>query len=124
MAYLCNNFINRSLYKLVAEDENIQLISSEKNDKVYEFFKAKNLAKQYYFVEDCYTGVAYKDDYLFGEKSSEEAGHIWLINRFDKLIELGEASAIIKALKNNAKRKYRVYCDRSIVHEFLEEKII
>ena len=76
MAYLCNNFINRSLYKLVAEDENIQLISSEKNDKVYEFFKAKKLAKQYYFVEDCYTGVAYKDDYLLEKKAVKRQAYM------------------------------------------------
>ncbi len=124
LKHLCNNFLNRKLYKLVAEAENMQIASSEQNDRIYEFFCDVNLKKEYYYVEDDYKSVAYKDDYLFGEKSSEDSGHIWLRTKQGKLVELAETSDIIKALRNNVKRKYRSYCDRSIVEEFLSKKLI
>lgn len=124
LRYLCGNFINRRLYKLVAETENMQLLDGADYKRVFEFFREKNLDEKYYFVEDSYIDVAYKDDYLFGEKRSEDAGHIWLIDKFGSLVDLGEASHIVKALRNNLKAKYRVYCDRSVFQEFKEKNII
>lgn len=122
LKYLCSNFINRNLYKLVKEYDDLTF-SFDEFDKTSSFFKVKKLRRDYYLVEDSYTNVAYKDDYLFGKKSSEDAAHIWLVDKKNALTELAEASPIIKALRNKSNAKYRIYCDRSIYQEFIEKNI-
>lgn len=87
------------------------MFSSEEYESIFSFFIKKGLDRKYYYVEDDYIDVAYKDDYLFGKKSSEDAGHIWLKYKNGELKELGEASTIIKSLRNNTKAIYRAYCD-------------
>lgn len=123
LKHLCNNFINRKLYKLVAEGDT-QLLSGEEWRSIHNFFEQRSMDDKYYFVTDNYIDVPYKDDYLFGKKRSEDAGHIWLKDKDNHIIELGAASDIIKALRNNLKIKYRAYCDRSIYPVFKESKIL
>lgn len=124
LKHLCSNFLNRVLYKLVAEEENAGVFTPEQHRALNRFFTENEINDNYYFAYDSYTDVPYKDDYLFGKKRSEEAGHIWLINKDENLIELGEASDIIKALRNNLKIKNRAYCDRSIYSQLKENEIL
>lgn len=123
LKYLCSNFINRRLYKLIKDTDNFGSLYVGDYVNALRFFEERNLEPKYYLVTDDFTNVAYKDDYLFGKKRSEDAGHIWLINKTDQLKDLGEASSLIKALRNDSNAKYRVYCDRGYFQE-LEEKLL
>ncbi|HHU92450.1 MAG TPA: HD domain-containing protein [Halanaerobiaceae bacterium] len=119
LRHLCSNFINRNPHKLVSESED-NLFTGEEWESVINFFREKQLDYKYFYVIDYYTDVPYKNDYLFGKKTSEDAGHIWLKDNKGKLTELAEASDIIKSLRNNIKKKTRVYCDRKFYKELKE----
>ncbi len=120
LKHLCRNFIARKLFKLVDTIDNAQLFTHQQYKNFEKFFKERNLEMKYYFIEDDYIDVPYKDDYLFGKKRSEDSGHIWLLDKNNKLIELAEASDIIKSLRNNLNIKYRGYCDRSVYEDFIK----
>ena len=119
LCYLCSNFINRKPYKLFLKDEST-LHVGEEWESVINYFKEKQLDYKYFYVIDHYTDVPYKDDYLFGKKRSEDADHIWVKYKNGRLVELAEASDIIKSLRNNIKGKTRVYCDRKFYKELKE----
>ena len=119
---LCKSIMFRHPYKMIKEVENDALFSQHDYGKISEYFVEKNQEEKrdYYYFEDEYLNVPYKDSYLLGKKSPEQAEHIWLIFPNGDLKELATVSPIISSLKNNELRKKRAYINRNIVNDFNE----
>ena len=116
---LCSNFVNRNLYKLIDEAANVQLFNREQYRYISSFSNEKSLEEKYFFVEDDFTDVPYKDDYLYGKERSEDSENIWLLLKNNWIRDLAEVSEIIRALRNNVNIKYRGYFDRDYYEDFI-----
>lgn len=115
---LCDCIINRKPYKIIAEVErDYKKISDLEKILQYEVFQDDKLKFNYFFLIDDYQNVPYKDLYLLGKRSSQEAEHIWLKYK-DTQKELSEVSPVIKALKNKEFTKYRAYLFRDLIPEY------
>lgn len=112
---LCQSLIFRKPYKMIKEVEADYKEISELDEKIRK--KLSKEEKEYFYFVDDYKNVPYKDPYLLGEKSPENAEHIWLkIGGNQK--ELAEKSPIIGSLKNKELKKYRAY-----IHRDFQDKI-
>lgn len=119
---LCDCNINRKPYKIIDEVErDYKKISELEKILQYKVFQNNELKFNYFFLIDDYQNVPYKDLYLLGKRSSQEAEHIWLKYK-DTQKELSEVSPIIKALKNKEFTKYRAYLFRDFIPEFQNTK--
>lgn len=109
---LCNDFIFRKPFKNIKESDSNRLferidestIESELGDEEF----------KYYYFEDDYKNIAYKDSYLLGNTTSEYAEHIWLKTKKGQ-VELSAVSPLIGALKNKNFSKYRAYIKRDYI---------
>lgn len=108
---LCDCFINRKLFKMIKETDG-QLIPPEKYSEIASIF-GHNDYFRYYLIDDDYINNPYKDNYLLGKESSENAEHIWLLNDNNRLVELAESSRIVHNLKTISKKVFRLYCLRT-----------
>lgn len=114
---LSKSLIYRQPYKMFKEVENDELFNRDEYKKISEVFD--DLEKEnYFYFDDQYLNVAYKDNYLLGKKEAERAEHIWLKYSNGNLKEFSEVSPIISSLKNNELRKRRAYIHR----DYLEIK--
>lgn len=114
---LCTSLINRKPFKMVKEVVNKELFTWEDYKEIGTIFEDSDKEKYFYF-EDQYLNVAYKDNYLLGKKNSEHAEHIWLKLSSGELREFSEVSPIISSLKNNELRKKRAYIHRDYLETF------
>lgn len=115
---LCKSIIHRHPYKMFKEVENDELFNREEYRKLSEIFANDQEKENYFYFDDQYLNVAYKDNYLLGKKMAERAEHIWLKYSNGSLKEFSEVSPIISSLKNNELRKRRAYIHR----DYLEIK--
>ena len=113
---LCYNVINRKPYKMFREVENKELFNRKEYKKIAKLFNDEN-KENYYYFEDQYLNVAYKDYYLLGKKTAHKAEHIWLKYPDGDLKEFAEVSPIIKSLRNNELRKKRAYIYRNYLEK-------
>ena len=112
---LCKSIIYRRPYKMIRERENDALFGKNEYRKISDIFDNNREIEDYYFFEDEYLNVAYKDVYLLGKQSSEKAEHIWLKFPDGELKEFAEVSPIINSLKNNELKKKRAYINRKFL---------
>ena len=115
---LYESIIYRQPYKMFKEVENNELFDRKGYKKLSEIFKNNPADENYFYFDDQYLNVAYKDNYLLGKKEAERAEHIWLKYADGTLKEFSEVSPIINSLKNNELRKKRAYIHR----DYLEIK--
>ncbi|NUU95811.1 hypothetical protein XO10_05890 [Marinitoga sp. 1135] len=111
---LCRTIIYREPFKIIKEVENEMLFDIEQHNKIKEILGEN---AKYFYLEDNYRNVPYKDTYLLGKTKSEDAEHIWLKEK-NKIIELATKSHIIGTLRNNNIKKSRAY-----VHQNYVEKV-
>ncbi|MFW5700501.1 MAG: HD domain-containing protein [Cyclobacteriaceae bacterium] len=111
---LCESIIYRQPYKMFREVENDSLFNRSDYQRIERVFKGDE--SDYFYFEDEYLNVAYKDTYLLGKKTAERAEHIWLKFHTGNLKEFAEVSPVISSLKNNELRKKRAYMHRDF-HE-------
>lgn len=104
LSELCKIIIDRIPLKMIKEKANETLWETQESARLFELLGDN----KYYYIEDSYNNVPYKDSYLLGKKTSEEAEHIWLKIGEDQK-ELSEFSPIIKSLKNNELKRRRAY---------------
>ncbi len=109
---LCKSIIYRQPYKMFKEVENNELFNREDYKKLSEIFDNNPEKEEYFYFDDQYLNVAYKDNYLLGKKQAERAEHIWLKYSNGDLKEFSGVSPIISSLKNNELRKKRAYIHR------------
>lgn len=107
---LADAILNRKPFKMVKETKNEGILTREQYRKIDQLLGDE--LKDYYFFEDDYTNIGYKDAYLLGEKGPERSEHIWL-RKGKKIRELANESAIIGSLKNKDLKKYRAYVHRN-----------
>ena len=117
---LCSTLLYRKPYKLIREVENDSLTEHKTRNKITEYFKNKGKEEDFYFFEDKYSNIPYKDTYLLGKKSSEDASHIWLKDTNGQLKEFAEVSPIISSLRNKELKKRRGYVHRDFLKEIEE----
>ncbi len=115
---LCESIIYRRPYKMFKEVENNELFNRENYKKLTDIFENNSENENYFYFDDQYLNVAYKDNYLLGKKEAKRAEHIWLKYSNGDLKEFSEVSPIISSLKNNELRKKRAYIHR----DYLEIK--
>ncbi|MFW5704147.1 MAG: hypothetical protein ACOCXQ_04875, partial [Patescibacteria group bacterium] len=115
---LALEFINRTPLKLIKEVENGQLYSHAEFKKIDGYFKSINENTDDNFRYDEPVDNPYKDDYLLGKKSGEDAELIWLLKE-GKTVELSTDSMLIKALENKQIKKYRAYVRKKHYTELL-----
>lgn len=126
LSILCKSLIMRQPYKMFKEVENDSLMEYDTRSKIDNYFKEKGKEGNYFYFEDKYRNVAYKDDYLLGKSNSENASHIWLKVSGGKLKEFAEASPIVQSLKNKELLKRRGYIHRDYykdINRILNQKI-
>jgi HD superfamily phosphohydrolase len=116
LSMLCRTLIDRQPYKMFKEVENASPLRADEVSKADICFRDKGIdlenEKGYYLFEDEFSNVAYKDDYLIGKKSSEDASHIWLKFADGSLKEFAEESSIVQSLRNKEFIKRRGYVHR------------
>ncbi len=120
---LCESVIYRQPYKMIREVENRELFGRTDYRKISSIFENDEIENYFYF-EDQYLNVAYKDTYLLGEKTAEKAEHIWLKYQNGELKEFAEVSPIINSLRNNELRKRRAYLHRDFLKKAKKEGLI
>lgn len=112
---LAQCFIKRKVFKNISELESDNPISTKDLDVINKIFKDCVCSvtgynyRKYYYLEDSYIDNPYKDEYLLGKKTSEEANHIWLMLPNEAIQELSANSKTINSLKNSVLRKSRAY---------------
>jgi hypothetical protein len=117
---LCEVLLHRKPYKLIKEIENDVLLEYNTQRKIESFFKKEQKEYEYYFMEDVYSNIAYKDTYLLGKRTAEDAAHIWLKSSDNNLKEFAEVSPIVKSLRNNELKKRRGYVHRDYCEQIKE----
>ena len=111
---LCENIIHRKPYKMVKQVENDNLYDREEYKTISkEIFGHSEELEKYYFLEDDYSSIAYKDLYLLGKTTSNEAELIWLKYSDNNIKELSQVSPIANALKNKVSKRKRAYIHRN-----------
>jgi len=112
---MCETIIYRRPYKLFKEIENDSLFEYNTQSLIMKTLGKYSDEPEYLFLEDKYSNIPYKDTYLLGKSSSENASHIWL--KGEDLREFSEVSPIIGSLKNRDLKRKRAY----IPHEYYKE---
>ncbi len=112
---LCECITFRQPYKMFKEVENNELFNREEYKILSEIFENNQEKEDYFYFDDQYLNVAYKDNYLLGKKQADRAEHIWLKFSNGDLKEFSEVSPIISSLKNNELRKKRAYIHRDFL---------
>lgn len=118
LSELCKAIKYRKPFKNIKESINDQLYSRQEYKEINQKnFSGDEEKMNYFFFEDNYLNNPYKDTYLLGKDTAEEAGHIWLIEKQSNsnITELAEKSDIIKALRNNITKRYRAYMHRDYI---------
>ncbi|MDQ7032893.1 MAG: hypothetical protein Q9M37_09315, partial [Desulfonauticus sp.] len=67
---------------------------------------------KYFFFEDDYKNLPYKDSYLLGETSPEKAERIWVVLEDNRICDIANISSLLKTLKNAILKRTRFYIDR------------
>jgi HD superfamily phosphohydrolase len=119
---LCSDLVNRRPFKMVKEVDNDSLFSMDDYDALRKEIGEDQV--NYFYFEDEYLNVAYKDTYLLGKKEPEKAEHIWLKFPRGQLKEFSEVSPIINSLKNNTLKRKRAYLHRNFLEQIRNLNII
>jgi HD superfamily phosphohydrolase len=114
---LSDAIINRKPFKLIKESENEAIFTREQYRDIDKILGDE--LKDFYYFEDSYLNIGYKDPYLLGKKYPESAEHIW-IKIEDGTLELSEKSLIISSLRNKEFKKYRAYIYRDYLDQMEE----
>ncbi len=122
LSELCRDVLHRNPPKMIAE---FSLSEMPSGDKYLEFRdrirkKIGEEKEKYFYFEDDYKNVPYKDSYLLGETSPEKSEHIWVTYK-GKIKDLAEDSPVLKTLRNTELKKRRFYLCRCYFERYGSE---
>jgi len=121
---LCVCFVERKLFKRVKETETsltYDLTEAQKLPRIFDGEgrnkKLTTTLERYFFVQDSYQNIPYKDSYLLGNRSdASNRDLIWLWR--EKPIELSAVSKVVNSLKNAGMEKSRIYIHRDYFQKY------
>ncbi len=114
-------FFYRRPYKMIKEIKGESPFHRSDFDIMNKHFNNDTEKRDCYCIEDSYITNPYKDEYLLGTKLAAEAEHIWVNLKDNMIVELSEASDLIKALKNYSTKTNRAYVHRDHYESLIEK---